>query len=657
MTLPAPSLDDRRFDDLVDEARRLIPRFCPQWTDHNPSDPGIALLELFAWLTELTIYRLNQVPDRLYVKFLELVGIELYSATPARTLEVFELAAPTTDRILIAAGTQVATEDSVDTPIVFVTERDLTLVRPAMVSCLVRTCEGAFTDAWDDLRIDGRRIACFPTLLPGDALYLGFSACLAGNLIRIDVTTSAEGAGIDPRRPPREWQAWDGKEWIPVRLLSDSSGGFNVSGTVTLLVPDRHEPLPVSATRGWWLRCRLMSHEPDQPTYDISPQLDSITVTGLGGATHAHHAEMAPAEHLGRSTGEPAQEFQVRRAPVLARRPGEHIRVLLPRYDREAPQQWQEWSEVADFAEVGEDERVYTWAGATGEIRFGPQVRGRDGTIIQHGAVPSPDAQIWVTGYRYGGGGRGNVGAYTLTALRSSIPSVERVYNIDPAVGGVDAESIENAKLRGPLELRGGQRAVTPADFERHTLAADRSVARARCIAPQSTGDPIRVLVVPRIHLSPEALELANLGLPKEMEQRIADYLEPRRVLTSRVLVDRPSYLGISVAARVRGATGMRPETVRANAESALYRYINPVVGGPDGSGWPFLRDLNIGEVFGLLASVVGVQGVEDVVLFSADLAKPPGTRRVLETPLGNVVRLVEGTLLASCEHRVLVVE
>src|SRR5690348_16236603 len=94
MTLPAPTHDDRTFQDIVAEAKRLIPKYCPQWTDHNVADPGIALLDLLAWMTDMMLYRVNQVPDRLYVKFLELVGVQLFSASPARTDIVFTLAAP-----------------------------------------------------------------------------------------------------------------------------------------------------------------------------------------------------------------------------------------------------------------------------------------------------------------------------------------------------------------------------------------------------------------------------------------------------------------------------------------------------------------------------------------------------------------------------------
>lgn len=73
MALPLPNLDDRTFEDLVDEARNLIPRYCPEWTNQNPSDPGITLIELFAWLTESMLYRANHIPDEAYRTCLHLL--------------------------------------------------------------------------------------------------------------------------------------------------------------------------------------------------------------------------------------------------------------------------------------------------------------------------------------------------------------------------------------------------------------------------------------------------------------------------------------------------------------------------------------------------------------------------------------------------------
>ena len=69
MVLPAPNLDDRHFQDLVDDAKRYVQRRCPEWSDHNVSDPGVTLIETFAMVVDQLLYRRNQVPDRLYLRF------------------------------------------------------------------------------------------------------------------------------------------------------------------------------------------------------------------------------------------------------------------------------------------------------------------------------------------------------------------------------------------------------------------------------------------------------------------------------------------------------------------------------------------------------------------------------------------------------------
>jgi hypothetical protein len=85
MTLPVPNLDDRDFDQLAGEARALIPRNLPAWTDHNPSDPGITLQELFAFLVEIGIYQLNRVPERSLRRFADLVSV---ASSPNLPIEV-----------------------------------------------------------------------------------------------------------------------------------------------------------------------------------------------------------------------------------------------------------------------------------------------------------------------------------------------------------------------------------------------------------------------------------------------------------------------------------------------------------------------------------------------------------------------------------------
>ena len=83
MPIKPPNLDDRRYADIVREARTLIPQYCPEWTNLGDADPGMTLVQLFAWMTEMTIYRLNRVPDKTYVHFLNFIGEERRDARPA----------------------------------------------------------------------------------------------------------------------------------------------------------------------------------------------------------------------------------------------------------------------------------------------------------------------------------------------------------------------------------------------------------------------------------------------------------------------------------------------------------------------------------------------------------------------------------------------
>ncbi|MCW3819474.1 putative baseplate assembly protein [Micromonospora sp. DR5-3] len=122
MTLPVPHLDDRAFLDLVTEARERIRRSCPDWTDLSAHDPGMALLEAFAYLTEVMIYRLNQLPEKAYVAFLNLLGVARHPPTAAWADVRFSRTGPDRGAVRVPAGTRVAAARGADPrPVVFVT--------------------------------------------------------------------------------------------------------------------------------------------------------------------------------------------------------------------------------------------------------------------------------------------------------------------------------------------------------------------------------------------------------------------------------------------------------------------------------------------------------------------------------------------------------
>ena len=110
--LPEILLDDVRFQELVSEARNRIIRHTPEWTEHNVSDPGITLIELFAWFTEILTYRMNRIPDRLHLALLDLVGVKPAAPEQARVDVRFII--DTTEGATIPAGTEVAVPRAAD---------------------------------------------------------------------------------------------------------------------------------------------------------------------------------------------------------------------------------------------------------------------------------------------------------------------------------------------------------------------------------------------------------------------------------------------------------------------------------------------------------------------------------------------------------------
>jgi predicted phage baseplate assembly protein len=129
MALPSPNLDDRRFQQFVDDAKRYIQQRAPEWTDHNVSDPGVTLVETVAHMADQIVYRLNRVPEKNHLAFLDLVGITLFPPSAARTDVTFWLSAPQEEPVLMPVGTEVATvRTESEEAVVFATERELTVV-------------------------------------------------------------------------------------------------------------------------------------------------------------------------------------------------------------------------------------------------------------------------------------------------------------------------------------------------------------------------------------------------------------------------------------------------------------------------------------------------------------------------------------------------
>ena len=220
MSLPVPNLDDRKFQDIVDEAKRLIPTFCPEWTNHNLSDPGVALIELFAWMTEMTLFRLNQVPDAFYTRHAQparvravpgvggaddltfwLVGAgRAAGARPGRHRGRHDRRASGELRVFTHAARPVHRQAGADGG-------------PDCIRAATPTSTCGRTSA---LKLSS--VSASPTVTPGECFYLGFERSLAGNALRLEIAANVEGIGVMPDRPPLVWEVWQGEGWIPATV-------------------------------------------------------------------------------------------------------------------------------------------------------------------------------------------------------------------------------------------------------------------------------------------------------------------------------------------------------------------------------------------------------------------------------------------------------
>ncbi|GGK23347.1 putative baseplate assembly protein [Pilimelia terevasa] len=613
-SLSPPSLDDRGFQDLVDDARRLVHRRCPEWSDHNISDPGITLIEAFAGMVDQLIYRLNRVPESHYRRFLELIGVTPHPPTAARAELTFWLSAPQPAPVRVPDGAEVGTvRTEQEDPVLFTVAEPLDIVPCALDHLITAPRQGAPVVRDAELVL-GNPMHCFaPTPEPGDTVLFGLSDPVPRCAVLLRLDCDVRGVGVDPRDPPLVWEAWTGADWAPCALDSDATGGLNRAGDVVVHVPAGHAASVIAQQRAAWLRCRVVEPAAGQPFYSSSPTIRAAAAQTVGGSTGAVHAGLVTDEVVGLSEGVAGQRFRLRRRPVV---PGADALVL----QVSTGEGWQQWRQVDSFADSGPADPHFTLDAAAGEIRLGPAVREPDGTLRAYGAVPPQGAALRAARYRHGGGRAGNVAAGLLRVLRDPVPFVHRVGNRRAAGGGVDGETVAEALVRGPLSLRTRERAVTVADYEYLARQAAPQLARVRAVADPDAPGAVRVLVVPAAPLADDGdVPFAALAPAPDTLAAVTAALAERRCVGARVLVAPPYYQGVTVVAALRAAPGADRAAVRDRAREALHRYLSPLVGGAEGAGWPFGRAVRVGELHAVLQRVPGVAAVAEAALFPAD--------------------------------------
>jgi predicted phage baseplate assembly protein len=631
MPLTAPNLDNRQFADIVTEAKTLIPRYAPEWTNFNESDPGITLVELFAWMTEILVYRLNQVPDRNYIKFLQLIGIELKPAQPAKAELTFSLSRDDISTVIVPLGTQVAAASSSGQPVIFETDQALIAIGSKLIA--VQTFDGfGYTLQTKKNAVAGQWFYPFgPKPQPGNALLLGFQSSLSFPTEQINLAVSLFQDGLTPPvmkcgtaiPPPATlvWEYWGGAQWQSINLDSDGTRAFSQAGHILFPGPGsaaKAAPFGNVTDNLYWIRARVES-----ASYEMPPQISAIRTNTIS----ATQAITFTDEVLGTSNGMPSQMFQVANTPLMVldtpvqvtNSDGVKVSVTSLRLeiDEGLGQAFMVWQEVDDFLSSGPNDRVFTIDRNTGVITMGTGENGRIPVINQTSSNPNVVARF----YRAGGGNQGNVGADSINQLQTSVPSVDTVTNFDPATGGTEEETVADAKLRATLALQSKDRAVTPDDFRYlASQAPGANVKRAYALAlyhPNFPNGPIpgvvTVIVVPN---SPDPAPTPNQTTLKA----VCAYLDTHRLLTSEVYVVGPVYRKIEIQVQLVVNPSFDLATVKNAVQYNLSTFFHPLKGGPDfdpltgtdGSGWPFGGTIYYSDVYRVIIQTPGVQRIQD---------------------------------------------
>ncbi|MFZ4507720.1 MAG: putative baseplate assembly protein [Fimbriimonas sp.] len=696
MSLPYPSLDDRNFQDIVDDVKRQIGLRCPDWTDHNVSDPGVTLLELFAYMVETMLYRINQVPEKNHIRFLELLGIELETPEPARADLYFRLSRPIPDtlagddlemllpaRSTVVATTQTESEDAIE----FAAERPLRLVRPKLSYMVAVPSEGdlegfagarAFPLGTDLKEEEGFGIYS-RVPVAGDSVYFGFEGLIPMNLVALEVAClTAAATGLNEQYPSQVWEYWSGltSQWERLEV-EDKTRGFNRSGRVEIAMPESLTDRVLGGRRAFWVRSRYTYDPAELPPrgidgirpvqYQRSPELISVNALTIGGVVSAAHCATVASEILGVSDGTPGQVFSLRYSPVLRLRSDEVILVGEPGDDYSDLSGWTPWTWVEDFAESLPTDRHFTLDYLTGQISFGPNIVQPDGSGRMYGAIPEKGLSIAISLYRHGGGTGGNVRENKIRQLKRPIPFVDDVTNPRAATGGRDRETLDRAKLRAREKLQVRDRAVTAEDFEFLAAKASSGVGRARCVQPvtypASSGTEVRpgvikVLLVPTMSEELQVPRLADLRVTERVRRDVAEFLDQRRLLTSVIEVEEPDYRFISTDIRLVVDPKADADLVGARVTAALNRYIHPLFGGPQQNGWPFRRSLTLADIYAQVGSVHGVAFLLDAKIYVSEVLSREDGVLGKETLVSNAegIRLGETQLFATRQHTIRVV-
>jgi hypothetical protein len=666
-----PSLDDRGFNDLVEEALARIPAHTPEWTNPRVGDPGRTIVELFAWLTDTLLYRVNLVPERQRLTFLRLLGLPMRPAVAARGVVTVSL-----DDEKGTEAVQLRAHATIKDPVPFETRDELTVLPVSGEVYAKRRLTDTERPAFEDLLPDLRQVyglgaddtavpyvttAVFPggmgdpdgfDLVRDTVDQCLWVALLAAKAEQVDAVRQSLGGsggrqrvlnvGVMPLvtvpamseeigvrgRVPHVWEVTGPEtggefEYFTLDVLEDTSEDLTQRGVLRLVLP----PAGAIGAPSNDVRQVLAAGVGDRPPRLDDPDrssrlaawlrlrprefMDSLPLSWVGvNAVEIDQRQTVELRVVGVSNGAADQEIALGASSVEP----ESLAIEVEE-DRRG---YVAWARVSDLATAGRDAAVYSLDGEAGTIRFGDGVRGR---------IPEASRRIRVVRMRAGGGAAGNLPAGTLTSINARDLDDNPVTKLKilqglPTVGGDEAETLAEAERRIPAVLRHRDRAVTEEDYRR--LAAETPGVRVGRVAVLPRFKPhqrrrdvpgvVSVVVLP----FKQDRQPPNPRADRPFLEAVHGYLDARRPLAAELYTIGCEYVPLGVSVGITLRDGFGRDTVINAVREELRRHLWPLAaGGLTPEGWPFGKDVRDRELEVIVARVEGVASVAPINLFT----------------------------------------
>lgn len=655
MPIPVTSLDNRSFDDLVAEAKRRLQTHLPEMQPLVEGDPILALVDVFAWMTESIIYRTNLIPERQRQAFLNLLHLPLRPAQAARGIVSIDAKpnGPDLPPLLRSESTLAAGS------VIFSTLNELQST-PLSMSVMIKEAVSeselkdlaippeslreiyhlktkpfrprSFVAGTDTLDLTYSQDKRFYLLLYADEKLANPDVMeklrenLAGQIINIGIApVDDQPADIVESLAPRNLQwhiIWqknptDKAMHLPLEVIQDTSKGARQTGVVRLRLPKSIGVLksqfatdPKNAGVG--------NTPPEQPA-EIDPGQIlcwlSLTAPGetdlklgyLGiNAVDVVAQGIARDQVIGIGDGRPGQVALLNHQDVDV----SSLQIEVSEHGVYVP-----WQRVEHFAASRPNDRVYRFDSASGVVQFGDGIRG---------SRPAPASKIRAAYYRYGGGKQGNLPAGSIKQLIAPTGASFSLRHEWCTAHGVDAETVAEAEQRIPAHLNHRDRAVTKQDFVQ--LARDNPVApvgRAEIIPGLLPGPSlasvrevpgvVSLFVMPPAPPAFAAAPRPTAGLLRD----IYTYIDERKLLGTELYVLSPQFIPIAISVSIDVIDpGVLTETLNAvNQGLLLYLWALPP-GGHLAQGWAMGRAVDVDELRTAASRVNGVVRVKNVRLF-----------------------------------------